>query len=591
MERVQGIPVSDGLAVGRAMLMGAARALFGLDHPPRSRKAKDPEAEVRRLQQAIDTCSTQLRQLAEQTKARAGEEAAKIFRAHIVMLSDPSLTKAMREVIEGESLDASDAAHRVLKEWRERFASIADEQMSSKASDIDDIARRLLVALGGKDEPLDSQDQSGPFIAIADELTPTETVSLEQRGVVGIVTASGGPTGHTAIIARALGLPAIVGARGVLDRVREGQQLVVDAVRGVVLLSPDAPTLREADERITQRRETLARLEEIAGLEPVTLDAVRVTLLGNIEFPEEIAAVRRAGGEGVGLYRTEFLYLAGDHEPTEAEQHEVYARSVRELDGLPLTIRTLDLGADKMTQRMARRPERNPFLGMRSIRLSLRDIDLFRAQLRAILRASATGPIKIMFPLVSTLDEFRRARLIIREVMEDLDEQGVPYDEKIPIGMMVETPAAAIVADQFAQEADFFSIGTNDLVQYTLAADRTNDAVAHLNDPSHPAILRLISGVVRAANDANIPLSVCGEAAGSPARAALLLGLGVRTLSMAASALPQIRMLVRAVSMRECERIAEKALTLDSGRVIDSFVRDRVREIAPHLLAGRTDEL
>jgi phosphotransferase system enzyme I (PtsI) len=369
--------------------------------------------------------------------------------------------------------------------------------------------------------------------------------------------------------------------------------VIVDGDRGLVILDPDQKTLGEYKAYVEQRRVFQLSLDELAGLPSVTRDGAPVELLGNIEFPREIPTVLACGGSGVGLYRTEFLYLSSESDPTEEQHFQAYSECVRLLAGRTLVIRTVDLGADKYTQRQQEQPERNPFLGLRSIRYCLKNLPMFRTQLRALLRASALeggGSMKIMFPLVTSTQEFRQARWVLNEVMEDLSEEGVAYNPKIQVGMMVEVPSAALMADSFAREVDFFSIGTNDLVQYTLAVDRTNERVASMFSPAHPAVIKLIKDVARVARRRDLPLSCCGESAGDPDFALLLIGMGVRALSATAASLPQLKRMVRSVSLEECERIARRALSFDSDVQVAAFLRDQARKIIPEAYEGRSVE-
>ena len=365
---------------------------------------------------------------------------------------------------------------------------------------------------------------------------------------------------------------------------------VVDGDRGVVVIAPDEAKLDEYRAYREQQRLKQLTLDEIADLPSTTRDGVDIHLLGNIEFADEVSAILKAGGEGVGLYRTEFLYLTSQTEPTEDDHFAAYMNCIERLGGRTFVIRTVDLGADKYTQAQFETPERNPFLGCRSIRYCLQDMPMFRRQLRAILRASGLGPVKVMFPLITSISEFRQGKWLIHDVMEELAEEGVKFDESLEIGMMVEVPSAALLSEQFAREVDFFSIGTNDLVQYTLAVDRTNERVAHLYQPTHPAILQLIRQIVQAAQNHSIPLSCCGESAGDPEFALLLMGLGVRTLSATPDSIPALKRTVRSVDIRTCERIADKALTLDSALEIATFLRDRARKIVPEAFDGRSAE-
>ncbi|QYU69878.1 hypothetical protein J4558_07055 [Leptolyngbya sp. 15MV] len=461
------------------------------------------------------------------------------------MLSDRNLIGPMRDLIRKERVTAEYAVWRTFQDWAARFQAMKDSAFTTKANDLEDLAGRVLKQLIGEHKTR-LNELHHEAVVVATDLTPSQTAGFDRDKVVAFATDLGGRTSHTSIVARALGIPAVVGC-GDLTRV---------ATDGT----------------------------------PVIVDAVEVELLGNIEFPQEVPTVLQCGGVGVGLYRTEFLYLTQEEEPTEQEHYEAYSQCVRLCGGRPLVIRTMDLGADKYTQRQAENPERNPFLGLRSIRYCLKSLPMFKAQLRAILRASALGPIKIMFPLVTSVPELRQAKWVLREVMEDLFEEGVAFDPKVPIGMMVEVPSAALMADTFAREVDFFSIGTNDLVQYTLAVDRTNERVAALFAPTHPAVVKLIKDVARVGRRRSVPVSCCGEAAGDPDYALLLLGLGLRTLSTSAASIPQLKRLVRSVTMVQCERIARRALSFDSDVSVAAFLRDQARKIIPEAFDGRASE-
>jgi phosphotransferase system enzyme I (PtsI) len=381
-----------------------------------------------------------------------------------------------------------------------------------------------------------------------------------------------------------------VGLRELTRHARDGQTMVVDSDRGQVVLDPDEETVAAAGRDAERAKRSRISLQEEADLPAVTTDGVAIELLGNIEFPSEIDVVLAEGGTGVGLYRTEFLYLTSDHDPTEEEQDREYIDCVKRLGGRPLTIRTMDLGADKHTQQRAETPERNPFLGLRSIRYCLKNTDMFRRQLRSIMRASAHGPVKVMFPLVTNIAELRRAKYFLHEAMEDLADRGEPYDRDVEVGMMVEVPAAALMASAFAREVDFFSIGTNDLVQYTLAVDRINEQVAGMYTPIHPAVLKLIRDVSRVGSRAKIPVSCCGESASDPEFAALLIGLGVRSLSVTASGIPRLKRAIRGLDSKRCERIAKKAMSFDSEAEAAAYVRDRIRKLVPEVFVGRSAE-
>jgi len=586
MEVIEGIAVSPGIVVGR---------IFVIDHvyhriPRREIPEETAAAELERLQEALDASIEELERLRDQTERSLGVEAAKIFGFHLGMLRDASLLEPLRAMIREELVTAEYAVWKTFHDIADRFRQMNDSAFTTKVNDIDDLAARLLRHLIGEHSSrLASLDREA--VIVAEDLTPSQTAAFDRSKVVAFATDLGGRTSHTAIFARALGIPAVVGCRTLSDHAVDGRQIIVDGERGLVVLDPTEETLGRYRERISRREALRVSLAEARDLPSETLCGQRIHLLGNIELPDEIGQVLEAGGEGVGLYRTEFLYIAeGVTEPTEAQHYEAYQRCVELLEGRPLVLRTVDLGADKYTQSRAIIPERNPALGLRSIRYSLASMPMFRKQLRAILRASAHGPIRVMFPLITSVEEFRRARWVLRDVMEELAEEEVAFDPQIQVGMMVEVPSAAMLAGSFAREADFLSIGTNDLVQYTLAVDRTNERVADLFRPTHPAVIRLIKQVVRASNRADTPVSCCGESAGELDYALLLIGVGLRTLSLSSTSIPMVKRLVRRVSIEQCERIGRRALSFDSDVEVSGYLRDQTRQIIPEAFDGGSVE-
>lgn len=585
MQVIEGIAVSPGVVIGRVFLIERA-------HHRIARRIVAPEAaaaEEARLDEALGQSVRELEMVRDQALREMGPDAASIFGFHIGMLSDESLATPMREFIRRENVTAEYAAYRGFEDLASRFAQMRDSAFTTKVNDVRDLAARVLRHLLGEHQSRLAQLDHEAVI-IAQDLTPSETASFDRTKIAAFATDFGGRTSHTSIVARALGIPAVVGCKDVTRLASDGTQIIIDGDRGAVILDPDEATILEYRAIIEQSRQYRLSLAEVSDLQAVTRDGAAVQILGNIEFPEEIESILRFGGEGVGLYRTEFLYLTRKTEPTEEDHFEAYQRCVKMLDGRTLVIRTVDLGADKHTQEQFETPERNPFLGCRSIRYCLQNMPMFRKQLRALLRASAFGPIKVMFPLVTNLIEFRQARWLVRDVMEDLQESGIDFDPHVPLGMMVEVPSAALMADTFAREVDFFSIGTNDLVQYTLAVDRTNERVAAMHSPVHPAVLRLIERVVEAGENHTIPVSCCGEAAGDAESALLLLGLGVRILSVTSSSIPPLKRFVRSVTIEQCERIARRAISFDSDAEVFTYVRDQIRQIIPEAIDGRSVE-
>ncbi|HYE03183.1 MAG TPA: phosphoenolpyruvate--protein phosphotransferase [Phycisphaerales bacterium] len=585
METIKGIAVSPGVAIGRIFVLDEERQRI----PRRTVTADRVPGEHERLNQALDRSVLELSSLRQRTTETMGEEAGKIFAFHVGMLCDPSLTRPMHEAIDAGRVTAEYAAWQGFQDLAKRLLSIPDPTFRTKVDDVRDLSARVLRHLIGEHRTrLPLMDRKA--IVIARDLTPSQAAAFDRAHVIGFATDLGGATSHTAIFARALRIPAVVGCARLTDLAEDGQAVIVDGDRGQVILDPDERTLQEFEGYIEQQRVFRLSLGELASLPSVTRDGLRVHLLGNIEFPDEIPTILEYGGEGVGLYRTEYLYLTSDVPPTEEDHYQAYKRAVELSQGRVLTIRTVDLGADKYTQEQMEAPERNPFLGLRSIRYCLQSLPMFKTQLRALLRASALGPIKVMFPLITSTGEFRRGKYLLADVMEDLDDEGAAFDRSVEVGMMVEVPAAALMADIFAKEAAFFSIGTNDLVQYTLAVDRTNERVAALYNPGHPAVLRLIGEVIRAADRARIPVSCCGESAGDLGYAMLLVGLGLRTLSVTAGSIPPLKRLIRSVTAAQCEALAHKACSLDSDVAVSAFLRDQARKILPEAFDGRSGE-
>jgi phosphotransferase system enzyme I (PtsI) len=545
--------------------------------------AEEAAHEFARLYAAIKEVSARLRGNQLDTAAVAGEDTGNIFAAQLQMLKDPRLLAELRRRIQIEHESAAYAVNRVLQTYAAALRQLANPLLADRAEDVLDIEKQLLFELGAVSRP-PLAELSEPTIVLARTLSPSETANLDRKHVRGFCTETGGPGGHTAIVAKGLELPAVVGIGRFIDSVRSGVQVIIDGDRGRVIVEPDDETIASYRQRLRARVSLSERLAQLHQLPAETTDGVRVRLSANIEFPHETKAALARGADGIGLYRTEFLYLSSEDEPSEEDHYNAYSEVVQAMHGRPVVIRTLDLGADKMGHRPLAENEHNPCLGLRSIRLSLRNLDLFRPQLRAILRAAVHGDVRVMFPLITTIAELRQARLLLNLVAEDLKDSGIPCRSDIPVGMMVEVPAAVLMLDLFAKEVDFLSIGTNDLAQYTLAVDRSNEYVADLYQSTDPAVLRLISRCVDVAEQYNVPLAVCGEMSSMPGRALLLLGLGVRSLSVPPSALPVVKKAIRSVTIAQCEEIAERVMTLEAARDVDLHLLNRLGELVPELV-------
>ncbi|MCI0378098.1 MAG: phosphoenolpyruvate--protein phosphotransferase [Gemmataceae bacterium] len=581
MEIKRGIPVSPGVAIGPALVVDTE----GFRIPQRFIDRKQRRDEVQRLREAIKAAVAEARENQEAISAKLGKKYGDIFAAHAVFMQDQSLVGEMEALVKEQDHAAEYAVSRVIRRNAKTLESHNNTLFSSRAADLFDIEKSLLRHLLGERGELISHLKE-PVVVLAHDLTPSETAALDPKMVFAFATESGGRASHTAIMAGVLEIPAVVGLGRFLTDVSGGDEIIVDGNRGVLILNPDEET-RKRYEQARQVFGTFATgLSELRDKPALTKDDVRVTLHGNIEFPQEAEHCLERGADGVGLYRTEFLYLNKKTDPTEEEHYEAYSTVVRALGGKPVIIRTLDLGADKFaTQVEKSHLERNPFLGLRSVRLCLRNLTLFKTQMRAILRASSLGNVRMMFPMVSTLLELRQCKMILAEVKEDLEEEGISFQRKLPIGTMIEVPSAAIMADELAREVDFFSIGTNDLVQYTLAADRTNENVAALYNPGDPAVLRLLRMVIDAAQKNNIEVSVCGEMSGEPIYTMLLLGLGLRQLSVTPQNIPEIKKIIRSVTIDEAKKVAQEVSRLETARDVNNYLREITRRILPEVVS------
>ncbi len=585
MEVIKGIPVSPGVVIGRAFILDYADERV----PHRTVPAKDVERELSRFKEAIEGATTDLAVLRDRTARELGSEPAKIFEFHLGLMRDESLIEPIRKRIREGKVTAEFAVAEQFRKLADQFRGMGNEVFRQKANDVLDLDRRVLgQLLGGAEDRL--HNLAVPVVVIAHELTPTQAASVDPKFVLAFATDAGGRTSHTSIVARAMDIPAVVGCQHVSRDINEGDTIIGDGDRGVVILRPDEETLAQYETYRAEMATFRVGLREFAQLEPVTTDGTRILLMGNIEFPDEIEGLLSVGADGVGLYRTEFMYLTSLEEPGEEVQFETYKKCAELLRGKPLTIRTLDLGADKYTQEQQIEPERNPFLGCRGIRYCLQNLPMFKRQLRAILRASAFGSVKIMFPLITTMMELRQAKLVLNDVMEELEEEGIAFDKSLPVGMMVEVPSAALMANVFAREIGFMSIGTNDLIQYTLAVDRGNERVANLYSAANPALLQLIKQTIRAGKHYKVDTSLCGEIAGEPTYTMLLIGFGLRTLSLVPSQIPQVKRIVRSVDIGQCERLARKVGSFDSERHVLHYLREQTRRVLPEAFGGWTAE-
>lgn len=569
MRTLRGIGASRGVAIGPAFRFREVDLNFD------RRTVENPEHEWERLEDALEEARRQLIALQGKAGRSAGDQEAALFGAHAEMLEDPELLNVVRESVSEDRLNAEAAFSDAIESYARALESLESEYMRARAADVRDVGQRVLrILLDHRQSP--TEDLKHPSIILARDLTPSDTMLLDRSLVLGFCTAEGGATSHTAILARGLGLPAIVGAGRDVLTISDGETLVLDGTAGTVLVAPDDETIAEYEQRRERTAGALKSAREKAREPAVTRDGRQVEVVANIGNVKEARDAIEAGAEGVGLLRTEFLYLERDRLPSEEEQYEAY-RAVTDVFGnLPVVLRTLDIGGDKQLPYLDLSHEMNPFLGVRAIRLCLARPSLFRPQLRAALRAGAGRNLKIMFPMVAEVSEIREARGMLEECRAELMEEGRTVADGVQVGIMVEVPAAALMARHLAAEVDFFSIGTNDLTQYTMAADRTNAGVASLVSGFQPAVLRLVRDTIAAAHDQGKWVGLCGELGGEPLAIPILLGLDLDEFSMAPSAIPLAKQIIRQLSLDETKRVAQEALGLDSAQAVRELIRDRV---------------
>jgi phosphotransferase system enzyme I (PtsI) len=578
MQVVRGQAVSPGIAIGPVVVLGPR----GLRLPPRSIASEAIGSELERLDHGLSAARTAAGHDEAEARMRLGPQYADILAAHCRMITDPTLRGDARKIIEQDRASAEHAVLDVLEGHASRLERLSGSHLAARAADVRDIEARILRHLIGELPRSFQAELAAPAILLAHDLTPSEAAGIDPQLVPGFATEAGGRASHTAIVAAALEIPAVVGLGKFLDRAQHCRIAIIDGDDGLLILDPDPETEERYHKTGAERSAWFQVLTRQADLPAVTQDGTRIELWGNIEFGGEVESCLQRGAVGVGLFRTEFLFLNAETPPTEDEQLEVYAAVVQSMRGRPIVIRTLDLGAEKLpAYHTTGELDSNPVLGLRSLRLSLRQPALFRPQLRALLRASTLGDLRILFPLVSTLAELRLARAVVDDVATELRAEGYSLSDKLPVGIMVEVPAAALMADHLAKEVDFFSIGTNDLTQYTLAVDRTNETVADLYCAADPAVLRLIAMVVEAAQSHGIEVSVCGTMGGELLYTMLLLGLGLRQLSMPPHQLPEIKRLIRGMRIDAARAVAAEVLSLKTAEDVVERLTSALRQVSP----------
>lgn len=564
-EKISGIAASAGIAIAKA---------FVLQNPEltiEKKSIEDSSQEIERFQSALEKSKEELTVIKDKANEELGEDKAAIFAAHLLVLSDPELVDAVKQKIESEKVNAESAMNDVSSMFIDMFEQMDNEYMKERAADIRDVSKRVLAHL------LDVQfatpaSISEEVVILAEDLTPSDTAQLNRKFVKGFATDIGGRTSHSAIMSRSMEIPAVVGTKTITEKVENGVMIIIDGLDGQVIVDPTQDEIAAYQEKQQQYQQQKEEWAKLVNEKTLSSDNVQVELAANIGTPADVKGVLENGAEGVGLYRTEFLYMGRDQLPTEEEQYKAYKEVLEKMEGKPVVIRTLDIGGDKELPYLNLPKELNPFLGFRAIRLCLEEQDIFRTQLRALLRASTFGNLKIMFPMIATLEEFRSAKSILIEEKEKLVKEGTEVSENIEVGIMVEIPSTAVMADTFAKEVDFFSIGTNDLIQYTMAADRMNEQVSYLYQPYSPAILRLVKMVIDAAHKEGKWTGMCGEMAGDPIAIPILLGLGLDEFSMSATSVLPARSQIRGLSKEKISAHIDEILQMDTMKDVVEFV-------------------
>ncbi|MFD2922646.1 phosphoenolpyruvate--protein phosphotransferase [Halobacillus naozhouensis] len=568
MTQLQGIAASSGIAIAKVYRLEAPDLTYD------KTKIDQPAEEIKRLHEAIDISKGELEKIKEHTKKTLGDEHAEIFSAHLLVLSDPELINPIEDKIKSEDVNAEAALDETADMFINMFKNMDNEYMKERAADIQDVTKRVKAHLLNVTFP-DPALINEEVVIVADDLTPSDTAQLNKQYVKGFTTDIGGRTSHSAIMARSLEIPAVVGTKDVTSQAENDSMIIVDGIDGGVILNPSSDDIEAYQQKLADFEEKKREWAKLKDEPTKTSEGEHVELGANIGTPDDIEGVLNNGGEGVGLYRTEFLYMGKNQLPTEEEQYDAYSSVLKQMGDKPVVVRTLDIGGDKELEYLDLPKEMNPFLGFRAIRLCLERDDIFRVQLRALLRASVHGNLKIMFPMIATLDEFRQAKSILNEEKDKLVQEGQDVSEQIEVGMMVEIPATAVIARQFAKEVDFFSIGTNDLIQYTMAADRMNERVSYLYQPYNPAILNLVNNVIEAAHSEGKWAGMCGEMAGDEIAIPLLLSLGLDEFSMSATSILPARTQIRSLSKQELASYKNEILSMGTAEDVVDFIKDK----------------
>jgi len=579
MTSLKGIPAAPGVAMGKALFFDSE----AVSVPRRPITPEQVSAEVLRFEEGLIKTRHQILGIQKKVSEELGQEHAEILNAHLLVLEDQSVREEIIQGLKAQLLNVEAIFNDVIRRYLRAFSKTEDEYLRERTADIEDVRKRVLRnLLGQRSDTLAHLEES--VIIVARDLSPSETAQMHRSHVLAFVTDIGGRTSHTAIMAKSLEIPAVVGLEVATKRIQKGDFLIVDGTRGEVVINPDPPMVKRYEVEQRRHQEVNRQLLQLKDLAAETLDHRTVILSANIELPDEVPSVIAHGAAGIGLFRTEFLYLNRNDFPTEEEQFQAYKTVVEQLKPHPVIIRTMDLGGDKFLSPLRLPSEMNPFMGWRAIRFSLARPDIFRIQLRAVLRASIHGNLKLMYPMISGVEELRRANEILTEVEQELTREGIPFNKDLEVGAMIEVPSAAMTCDLLAPEVDFFSIGTNDLIQYALAVDRVNEKIAYLYEPTHPAILRLVKRIIDTGHAANIWVGMCGEMAGEPVLSLLLLGMGLDEFSTSPVQLPIIKQVIRSVEQSFAQSVVEQVLKLRTGKEVEAFLLASLKQVAPVLV-------
>ena len=579
MITLKGIPAAPGIAIGNALFFDSE----DLALPRRAITPPEIPLELLRLEEAFIKTRHQILAIQKRVSSELGREHAEILNAHLLVLEDQALREEIINGLKAQLINVEVVFNDVMRRYLKVFAKTEDEYLRERTADIDDVRKRVLRNLLGKRTDTVVQ-VAQPVVVVARDLSPSETAQMHKQHVLAFVTDIGGRTSHTAIMAKSLEIPAVVGLEVATKRIQKGDFVIVDGTRGQVIVDPDLPTVQRYELEQRRHQEANRQLLQLKDLPAETLDHHPVILSANMELPDEVPSVIAHGAQGIGLFRTEFLYLNRNDFPSETEQYEAYVMVAERVKPHPVIVRTMDLGGDKFFSPLELPSEMNPFMGWRAIRFSLARPDLFRVQLRAVLRASVHGNLKLMYPMISGIEELLRANEILHEVEQELSREGVPFNPEIEVGAMIEVPSAAMTCDLLAEEVDFFSIGTNDLIQYALAVDRVNEKIAYLYEPTHPAILRLIQQIIDVGHAANIWVGMCGEMAGEPALSLLLLGMGLDEFSASPVQVPIVKQVIRSVEYSFAKSVVEQSMKLRTGKEVEAFLSANLKQVVPALV-------